>query len=139
MTLLFPSNTPLKGVLVFPEIVKAGFIIGAEYGNGALREGGKTTGYYNTTAVSYGLQAGVQSMGYALFLVTDSAIEYLKKSRGWEFGVGPTLTVVDAGVASQLSTSTLKSDMYAFFFSQKGLMAGLGLEGTKVTEIKPDP
>ena len=78
-------------------------------------------------------------MGYAMFFVTDSSLEYLKKSHGWEFGAGPTLTVVDAGVATQLSSSTLKSDIYAFFFSQKGLMAGIGLEGTKITETHPDP
>jgi lipid-binding SYLF domain-containing protein len=128
-----------KGILVFPQVLKAGFIFGAEYGNGVLFEGGEMAGHYNTTAVSYGLQAGVQSMGYAMFFVTDSSLEYLKKSHGWEFGAGPTLTVVDAGVATQLSSSTLKSDIYAFFFSQKGLMAGIGLEGTKITETHPDP
>jgi lipid-binding SYLF domain-containing protein len=128
-----------KGVLVFPEVVKGGFIVGGQYGNGALRKDGKTVGYYNTVAASYGLQAGVESFGYALFFVTDAGLAYLDKSEGWEIGVGPTLTVVDAGFAKSLSTTTLKEDIYAFFFDQKGLMAGLSLQGSKVTRITPDP
>jgi lipid-binding SYLF domain-containing protein len=123
-------------VLVFPNIVKAGFIVGGQYGEGVLIRDGKTVGYYNSTAASYGLQAGIQSFGYALFLMTDSAIEYLDKSSGWEIGVGPSIVVVDAGIARTLTTTTLKSDIYAFIFNQKGLMAGLGLQGTKITKIK---
>ena len=90
-------------------------------------------------AASYGLQAGVESFGYALFFVTDAGLTYLDKSEGWEIGVGPTLTVVDAGFAKSFSTTTLKEDIYAFFFDQKGLMAGLSLEGSKITRITPDP
>jgi lipid-binding SYLF domain-containing protein len=124
-----------KGILVFPDIVKGGLIIGGQYGEGALRIGGKTTGYYSSVAASYGLQAGVQKFGYALFFMTDSSLEYLKKSEGWEIGVGPTLVVVDEGVASSLTTTTAKSDIYAFFFSQKGLMAGIGIQGSKITHL----
>jgi len=126
-----------KAILIFPDIVKAGFIIGAQYGEGALRVEGKTTGYYNMVAASYGLQAGVQSFAYAMFLMTDSAVKYLKKSAGWEIGVGPSIVVVDAGRAKSLTTTTGKSDVYAFIFGQKGLMAGLGLQGSKITRIKP--
>jgi lipid-binding SYLF domain-containing protein len=124
-----------KGILVFPHIVKGGFIVGAQYGEGALREHGKTVGYYNTVAGSFGLQAGVQSFGYALFFLTDKALDYLKKSNGWELGTGPSIVIVDVGMARSLSTTTAKSDIYAFFFDQKGLMAGIGIQGTKVTKI----
>jgi lipid-binding SYLF domain-containing protein len=127
-----------KGILVFPNVVKGGFIVGGQYGKGALRVQGKTKGYYNTIAASYGLQAGAQSFGYALFFMTESALEYLKKSSGWEIGVGPSIVVVDAGVARSLTTSTAKEDIYAFFFGQKGLMGGLGVQGSKITQIVPD-
>ena len=128
-----------KGVLVFPSIVKAGFIIGGQYGTGALRVGGQTAGYYNSVAASYGLQAGVQSFGYALFFMTDDTLAYLDNSSGWEVGVGPNIVVLDEGAATSLTTTTGKSDVYAFIFSQKGLMAGIGLQGSKITSINPDP
>jgi lipid-binding SYLF domain-containing protein len=124
-----------KGILVFPSIIKGGFIIGGQYGEGALRIGGKTAGYYSTAAASYGLQAGAQSFGYALFFITDKALDYLKTSEGWEIGVGPSVVIVDEGIAKSLSTTTAKSDIYAFFFDQKGLMAGLGLQGSKITKL----
>ena len=126
-----------KGILVFPNIVKGGLIIGGQYGKGALRVKGKTVGYYSTSAASYGLQAGVQSFGYAMFFMKESALEYLKKSSGWEIGTGPSFVVVDKGMASSLTTTTAKEDIYVFFFSQKGLMAGLGIQGTKITQIHP--
>ncbi len=130
-----------KGILVFPSIVKAGFIFGGQYGDGALLRDGKTAGYYNTVAASYGLQAGVQEYGYAMFLMTDSAIAYLDKSEGWEVGVGPSVVIVDAETAAafgkSMTSTTLKDDVYAFIFSQKGLMAGLGLQGSKITRIHP--
>ena len=109
-------------------------MVGAQYGDGALRKKGKTVGYYNSVAASYGLQAGVQKYGYVLFFMTDSAQEYLDKSDGWELGTGPSIVVLDAGTAGGMSTTTARSDVYAFFFDQKGLMAGLGLQGTKVTK-----
>lgn len=127
-----------KAILVFPDVVKAGLGVGGAHGNGALRVGGKTVGYYNTVEGSYGLQAGVQKFGYALFFMDDEAREYLKNSKGWEIGVGPSITVVDAGLAGSLTTTTGKDQIYAFFFDQKGLMAGLGLKGAKITPITPD-
>lgn len=129
--------TLAKGILVFPNIIKGGLIIGGQYGEGALREDGKTTGYYNTAAGSYGLQIGAQTFGYAMFFMTESALAYLEKSSGWEVGIGPSLVVVDQGVARSLTTSTAKEDIYVFFFSQKGLMAGIGIQGTKITRIQP--
>ena len=122
-------------IMVFPNIVKAGFVVGAQYGEGVLRKEVKSVGYCSIFAGSYGLQAGAQSFGYALFLMTNSAVKYLDKSGGWELGVGPSIVVVDAGVAKTLTTTTLKSDVYAFTFDQKGLMAGLGLQGSKITKL----
>lgn len=126
-----------KAVLVFPSILKAGLIIGGQGGNGALIVDGKTVGYYNSAAASYGLQAGAQEFSYVMFLMTDAAREYLDKSDGWELGVGPSIVVVDEGVAKTLSTSTAKDDVYAFIFGQKGLMAGIGIQGSKITKINP--
>jgi lipid-binding SYLF domain-containing protein len=119
-------------------VVKGGLIVGGQYGVGALREGRKTFGYYKTVAASYGLQAGAQKFGYAMFFMTDSALQHLKKSSGWEVGVGPSIVLVDEGVARSLTTTTAKDDIYAFFFDQKGLMAGLGLQGSKISSITPD-
>ena len=126
-----------KGILVFPGIVKAGFIGGAEYGKGALLINGRTQGYYNLVAGSVGLQAGVQSFDYVMFFMTQSALNYLNDSEGFEVGVGPSVVVVDAGYAKSLTTSTGQDDIYAFVFGQKGLMAGLGLQGSKITRINP--
>ncbi len=129
-----------KGALVFPNIVKAGFLVGVQYGNGALvraKQGGGyyIAGYYNITSVSYGMQAGVQSFGYVMALMTDAAVENVETGPGWELGVGPSIVVVDAGLAKTLTTETAKSDVYAFTFGQKGLMGGLGLQGTKITRL----
>ncbi len=126
-----------KGILVFPSIVKAGFLFGAQYGNGALRVEGRSRGYYNSVAASYGLQAGLEVFGYALFFMNEAALAYLDKSDGWEIGTGPNVAIFDEGVAKSLSTTTARSDIYAFFFDQKGLMAGIGLQGAKITRIHP--
>ena len=125
-----------KGILIFPNVVKAGFMFGAEYGEGVLQRGGKSAGYYNTVTASYGLQAGVQSFGYVMFFMTDSALAYLDKSEGFEVGVGPSVVVLDQGKAKTLTTTTGQSDVYAFIFSQKGLMAGLGLKGSKISRMQ---
>ena len=126
-----------KAILVFPEIRKGAFIVGAQYGYGALRKGTETVGYYRTGAASYGFQAGVKKFGYALFFMTDSALAYLDKSGGWAIGTGPSVVVVDQGVARSLTTTSMRADVYAFVFSQKGLMGGIGLEGSKITQITP--
>jgi lipid-binding SYLF domain-containing protein len=128
-----------KAVLVFPSIVKGGFILGAHYGNGALRKGGKTVAYYNNVAASYGLQAGVQSFGYALFFMDDASLAYLDQSEGWEIGTGPSIVIVDTGMAKSMGTTASREGVFAFAFSQKGLMAGIGLQGSKITRITPDP
>ena len=126
-----------KGILVFPNIVKGGFIFGAHYGKGALWKQGEKAGYYRTTAASYGLQAGVQAFGYVMFFMNDKALTYLDESAGWEVGVGPSIVVMDKGMGKNLTTTTGRSDVYAFIFDQQGLMAGLGLQGSKITRIHP--
>jgi lipid-binding SYLF domain-containing protein len=125
-----------KGILVFPGIVKGGFMVGGQFGEGGLLIGGKTAGYYNTVQLSYGFQAGIQKYGYALFFMTDSAVKWIDKSGGWEIGTGPSIVVMDTGAAGSATTTTLQAEIYAFFFNQKGLMGGLGLQGTKITKIK---
>ena len=125
-----------KAVLVFPNIVKAGLIFGGGYGEGVLLKGSKVVDYYNSVTASWGLQAGAQSYGYAVFLMTDKAVKYLEDTNGWEIGVGPTLVVVTEGLAKNMSSSTLKDDAYAFIFDQQGLMLSVSIEGTKITRIK---
>jgi lipid-binding SYLF domain-containing protein len=127
-----------RGVLVFPDIVKGGFIVAGQYGDGALRKGGRSVAYYRTLAASVGFQAGAESFGYALMFMDDDSLKWLDKSDGWEIGTGPTLVVLDKGFGKNLSSTTLQKGVYAFIFSQKGLMGGISLEGTKITKITPD-
>jgi len=96
---------------------------------------GKVLGYYRARAVSYGLQAGAQTFSEALFLLTDSAITELTSGAGLSVGSGPSVVVVDAGMAKSLTTTTLKSDVYAFLFGQQGLMAGIGLQGQRIVRF----
>lgn len=124
------------GILVFPSIVKGGFVFGGQFGEGVLFERGNVVDYYSSVSASFGLQAGLQKFGYALFFMRNSDIKYLNTSEGWEVGVGPTVTVIDKGLASSLSTTTAREGVYAFFFEQQGLMAGLGLQGTKISRLK---
>jgi lipid-binding SYLF domain-containing protein len=129
-----------KAVLVFPGIVKAGFLVGAQYGNGGtLFKRGKPVAYYNILAGSYGLQAGVQEFSYAMFFMDNESLKYLDRSEGWEIGVGPSVVIVDEGMARSLTSTTIREGVYAFIFGQKGLMAGLGLQGSKISRIHPAP
>ena len=126
-----------RAILVFPKITKAGLGVGGQFGEGALIKGGKTVAYYNTAGVSSGLQAGAQQYGYAMFFMNDAALKQLDKTEGFEVGVGPSIVVMDEGKAKSTTTTSAKDDIYAFIFSQKGLMAGLGLQGNKITKIDP--
>jgi lipid-binding SYLF domain-containing protein len=125
-----------RAILVFPKIVKAGFLIGGQGGEGVLFMHGQPAGYYKIAAVSYGFQAGGQSFSYALFLMNDKALNYLRKSDGWSIGSGPSVVVIDQGKAMSTTSTTLAKDVYAMPFGQKGLMAGVGLEGSKITPIR---
>jgi len=124
-----------KGILVFPAILKAGFMFGGQVGEGALWKNGRVAGYYNSVAASYGFQAGIQKFGYALFFMTDAALEQLDATHGFELGVGPSVVIVDEGMGKSITSNTITSDVYAFIFDQKGLMAGVGIQGSKITRI----
>ena len=129
-------STSATAVLVFPKVTKAGLGVGGQYGDGVLFRQGKVAGYYNTSGASYGLQAGAQQFGYAMFLMNDKAVGALGANEGFEVGVGPSVVVMDEGKAKTLTTTTAKDDIYAFIFGQKGLMAGLGIQGNKITRLK---
>jgi lipid-binding SYLF domain-containing protein len=123
-------------ILVFPGVVKAGLGVGGQYGEGVLFRGGKPSAYYNTAGASFGLQAGAQKYGYALFFLSEDTLNYLNKSEGFEVGVGPSIVVADDGFAKSTTTTTAKDKVYAFIFDQKGAMAALGIQGNKITKIK---
>lgn len=127
-----------EAVLVFPKIVKAGFLVGGSFGEGALIEDGRTIGYFSSTAASYGYQAGVEEYGYAIFFMDDDSLSFLKRSRGWALGAGPSVTVLNKGFSKNLSTTSLQNGVYAVFFGQQGLMAGVGLQGSKIQRIFPN-
>ena len=144
LTTLYKNNPGAKslgdkavGVLIFPSIVKGGFIIAGQFGDGVLRKSGKPVAYYRSLAPSYGFQAGAQPFGYVLFFMDNASLQYLDKSGGWELGTGPSLVVLDSGFAKSMSTTTLQKGVYAFIFNQKGLMGGAGIQGTKITKINP--
>lgn len=122
-------------VLVFPKITKAGLMIGGQYGEGVLLKDGKAAGYYSTAGASYGLQAGAQQFGYAMFFMNQTALTALTQTNGFEVGVGPSVVVVDQGMAKSATSITMKDDVYAFIFGQRGLMAGIGLQGNKITRL----
>jgi lipid-binding SYLF domain-containing protein len=124
-------------ILVFPSVKKAGLGIGGQSGEGALIKGGKAVAYYRTTGASFGLQAGAQTYGYAMFFMNAKALEQLDKADGFEVGVGPSVVVLDEGKAKTATTTTIKEDIVALIFGQKGLMAGLGIQGNKISKINP--
>jgi lipid-binding SYLF domain-containing protein len=129
-----------SGVLVFPHIMKGGFVFGAEGGNGALLGGdGSVRGYYQTAGASWGLQAGAQKFGYALFLMNSKEVAKLNQAAGWSAGSSPDLVVVDRGLSAELTTKTIDRSAYAFVFDQRGLMGGISLKGSKITRINPGP
>lgn len=127
-----------QGVLIFPRIYKAGFVFGAEGGEGVLRIGGRSTDYFSFVAGSFGLQIGAQAYSLAMFFMTRSALDYLRNSQGWALGGGPTIAVIDQGLAASLDTTNLSEPVLAMIFGQKGLMGGLTLNGSKITHIHPD-
>jgi lipid-binding SYLF domain-containing protein len=124
-------------ILVFPSVKKAGLGIGGQYGEGTLLKGGKAAAYYKTTGASVGLQAGAQQYGYALFMMNQGAVAQLDAAKGFEVGVGPSYVLIDEGKGKSTTTTTTDKDIYAFIFSQEGLMAGLGIQGNKITKITP--
>lgn len=126
-----------RAVLVFPSVVKAGFVFGGETGNGVLFVRGRPDGFYNMSGGSWGLQVGAQDFSYALFFMTEESLRYLHDSAGFAAGSLPSLVVVNKGAAANVDTTTGLHAVYAFPFNQRGLMANLTLEGTKITPIHP--
>lgn len=124
-------------VLVFSNVVKAGFLGGADFGKGVLKKKGKTAGYYNLFAASVGFQAGVQSYDYVLIFMKQSALDALNSMEGFQVGIGPSIVVMDAGAAQSLTTSSANADVYAYIFDQKGIMGAINLEGSKITQFTP--
>ena len=129
-------NSKAVAVLVFPSITKAGFMVGGQFGEGVLWRKGKPVGYYNTAGASYGLQAGAQQYGYAMFFMNQKALDSLNSTQGFEVGVGPSVVIMDEGMAKNVTSGTLTEDIYAFVFAQKGLMAGIGIQGNKISKIQ---
>lgn len=126
------------GILLFPRITKMGLVAGAAGGKGALRVNGKTVGYYRSRAVSVGYQAGIQSYGYALFLIGDEELMKLQALEGsFDVGSSPSLVIADQGFINEIGTRNLDKGTVAVFFSQEGLMAGAGLQATKIARIYP--
>jgi lipid-binding SYLF domain-containing protein len=124
------------GILIFPDVVKAGLLIGGSGGKGVLfGADGNVKGYYKAGAVSWGLQAGAQSFSEAMILMTPESIQHLDSADGWSVGVGPSVVVADAGMAKDITTTSERSDVYAFIYGQSGLMAGLGVQGQKITRL----
>ena len=129
-----------SGILVFPKIVNGAFIVGAQGGNGALlNHDGSASAYYQSAGASYGLQAGVQTFGYAVFLMHPSGVRNLNEAAGWEVGSSPGFVFVDTGMVADLTTKNAEKGIYAFTFDQKGLMAKISLKGTKISQIHPGP
>ena len=126
-----------KGILVFPSIFKAGLIIGAESGNGVLFTHGRQAGYYNLSGGTWGLQIGAQKFSYAVFFMNNNSLRYLRQSGGFAAGTGPSIAIINKGAGLEANTTTITKDVYAFPFNEKGLMADLTLQGTKISRIHP--
>lgn len=125
-----------SGVLVFPSVIKAGFGIGGEYGEGALRVGGKTVDYYNTAAASIGFQIGAQSKSIVIVFMTSQALTDFRKSDGWKAGVDGSVALIEWGVGEDINSVDIKDPVVGFVFSNKGLMYNLTLEGAKFTRLE---
>ena len=124
-----------KGVLVFSSVLKAGIGVGGEYGEGALRVGGKTVDYYSTAAASFGFQLGAQSKSIIVVFMQDDALKKFRTSSGWEAGVDGSVALIELGAGGTIDTTNIKNPIVGFVFGNKGLMYNLTLEGSKYTKI----
>ncbi len=125
-----------KGILVFPKVYKAGFWVGGEYGEGALRIGGSNVKYYNIAAASLGLQLGAQIKSQVILFMTDQSLQKFRSSEGWEAGVDGSVAIATFGAGGEIDTQTAQQPIIGFIFSNKGLMYNLTIEGSKITPIK---
>lgn len=125
-----------KGILVFPSVIAAGLVVGGEYGEGALRQGGTSVGYYKTSTASFGLQVGAQSKAVILMFMTQDALDKFKTSdKGWTAGVDGSVAVAKTGANGALDTATTNSPIVGFVLTNSGLMANLSFEGTKISRL----
>lgn len=127
----------VKGYIVFPSVIKGGFIVGGEYGEGVLRVNGESQAYYSIASGSAGFQLGAQKASYIIAFASQKALDNFKVSDGWEAGVDGVVTVVDWGAGKDISSISFEKPIYAFVFNAKGLMGSLSIEGTKFTKIQP--
>jgi lipid-binding SYLF domain-containing protein len=127
-----------KGELVIPRIKQAGFVVGGKYGNGALRVGGKSVGYYNLAAGSVGLQIGAQEFNVLLCFMDEEALKKFRSSSGWQVGIDGQVALITIGAGGSVDTTKLKEPIVGFVFGQKGLMADISLEGLKFTKTNPE-
>jgi len=125
-----------RGVLVFPSVIQAGFVVGAQYGKGALRVGGGTVGYYSTSSASFGLQAGAQSKALIFLFMTQDSLDKFRNSDGWSAGADASVALVKMGANGTVDTTTATAPVEVFVLTNAGLMANLSLEGTKVSRLK---
>jgi len=125
-----------KGILIFPGVIKAGFGVGGEYGEGALRIGGRTVDYYNIVSASYGFQIGAEKKDIILMFMQDRALQDFRNSSGWKAGVDGSVTLANVGAGGSLDTETMKDPIVGFVVGQKGLMINLSLEGSKISRIE---
>jgi len=133
-----PLFAGAKSILIFPRILSGGFIVGGQYGEGAVIAGERTLGYYNVAGASFGFTIGAQVAGLAMFFMTDAARAALDAASGWEIGTGPTVVALDQGLQANITSTTLTEPVYAISFSQQGLMASLSINGSKITRIQPE-
>jgi lipid-binding SYLF domain-containing protein len=127
-----------KGVLVMPNITKAGFIVGGQYGQGALQIGGKTVGYYSLASGSVGYQIGAEKYDMVILFMTDEVLKKFRSSEGWEAGVDAEVTLIQVGADVSVETLRSQNPVAGFVFDQKGLMAGVSIKGAKFTKINPE-
>jgi lipid-binding SYLF domain-containing protein len=125
-----------KGILVFPEIRKAAFVVGGQGGKGVMFAGGKIVGRYRADGALVGFEAGVQSFKYVLFFMSDTALQKLRESKGFELGTDPNIVVTNVGAGANISTTTAQPDVYSFVFGQRGLMGGIAVQGMKITRVR---
>ena len=126
-----------KGYLVFPEIMKAGFVVGGSYGKGVMRINGQTKHYYDVTSASFGWQIGAQKHSMVIAFLTDASLDNFIKSNGWEAGIDGTITLIDEGISKDITSLSYEKPIIAFIYGEKGLMGGISMEGNKFRRILP--
>jgi len=125
-----------KGYLVFPNVIKAGLVVGGEYGEGALRIGGKSEEYYNIASASFGFQIGAQGYTIVMVFLNEDVLKKFRESSGWEAGVDGSVAVAEWGVGKDINSQNFKDPIVGFVFGNKGLMAGISIEGSKISRLK---